>query len=316
MSQRRIKERYYDTRISSTKTEDDDEESDNDDDEHTNEKVDEVLSGAKTEKLTAIDRWTFSATHLKLFMEELQRIDPKFGRNKRAIAYAIRRAKQTMNSKDDWSKVDIAHLGAALLSIMIETATVNHNGKEEPAFRIEKRWSRDEKSKSYVVLNDNLHKLFLKDDFISWAANTTRYTPMIVPPTDWVGPKGGYRWLNADLMRTHGSNMQKEALQHCDLSLVYDGLNILGKTAWKINKDILKVAHYCWENDIAIGDIPSRTDFDLPLEPLRPGKVGDDVDIESPEAQAAIAAGREYRVKMIKRQKIYQKNMVCIFGCF
>ena len=137
---------------------------------------------------------------------------------------------------------------------------------------------------------------------------------MIVPPTDWVGPnQGGYRWLKSDLMRTHESNFQQEALQHADLSLVCDGLNILGKTGWKINKDVLKIALHCHENNIAIGDIPTRTDHELPPEPVPPERIDPKIynDTESPEAKAAVAANKEYRQKLYKRRRLLQKNMVC-----
>lgn len=261
-----------------------------------------------------VDRWKFSASHLKLFLEDIQKIG--MGKGKRAINYAIRRAKLTMNNDETWTNDDIIHLGAALLSILVDHAKVYENGKEEPAFRVEKKWShRTSKSVSYIVLHDKLLKVFLEDDYLSWAPNTTRHMPMIVPPSDWVGPKeGGYRWLEVDLMRTHGSSVQKEALEQADLSSVCDGLNILGKTAWKINKEILDVAEYCWQNNVPIGDIPSRTDFEVPPEPVRPPRVSPEIysDKENPDSLTAMAANRSYRESMYKRQRIHQKNMVSI----
>jgi hypothetical protein len=303
VSQRRMKERF------TAFTPDEDE----DDQETEDDEMNEMAATSEPGKITAIDHWKFSASHLKMYMDELKRIDPKLGRSKRAINYAMRRAKQAMNAEQKWSKEDLTHIGAALLSILVEQAKVHQNGKEEPAFRVEKRWSKGKKSTSYIVLNDYLLKLFLEDEFLSWAANTTRHKPMIVPPSDWIGPnEGGYRWLKVDLMRTHRSNMQKEALEHGDLSLVSDGLNILGKTPWKINKRILAVGEDCWENNIPIGDIPSRTDFVLPPEPKRPERLDAEAygNGESPEALAAMEANRLYRGLMYKRQRIHQKNMV------
>ena len=308
VSQRRIKERFHDT----TKTTSENGDESNADDKPSEDDENESTASEEKKPL-AIDRWKFSASHLKLFMEELQRIDPNLGRNRRAINYAMRRAKQAMNSEDSWSTADIVHVGAALLSFLVENAKVYHDGKEEPAFRVDKRWSGSTKSTSFIVLNDNLHKLFVEDDFFSWAATTTRYTPMIVPPSDWVGPKeGGYRWLNAELMRTHGSNFQKEALEHFDLSLVCDGLNILGKTAWKINKEILKVAQYCKANNIAIGDIPPGTDHEITPEPVRPDRIAPEIyaNSENDATQAVIAANKAYRDQFQKRRRIAQKNMV------
>lgn len=304
ISQRRMKERFHDT--SSTRGLDSDDE---------NESAE--AQNVSTEKNTAAHRWKFSASHLKLFIAELQRIDPKMGKSKRSITYAMQRAKQAMNSGDCWAKEDLIHVGAALLSILIENAKLNNKGREEPAFRVEKRWSPKQKTISYVVLNENLHRMFTEDELMSWAAVTTRHTPMIVPPTEWTGPRqGGYRWLESDLMRTHGSHVQREALQHGNLSQVYDGLNILGRTAWKINKEILDIGQTCWNRNISIGDIPPKTDLEVPIEPLRPDRISPEVyaDKKNEEAQAAIAANQSYRESLFKRQRILQKNMVSVLG--
>ena len=300
ISQRRMKERFHGTSppYESNKSDDDDN--------------NDTTEASKGPKMTAIDHWKFSASHLKMYMDELKRINPNGGKGKRAINYAMRRAKQAMNTDQKWSREDLTHIGAALHSILIENAKVYQNGTEEPAFRVEKKWSKNSKSTSYVVLNDHLSKLFLEDEFLSWAANTTRHKPMIVPPSDWIGPNdGGYRWLKVELMRTHRSNVQREVLEHGDLSLVADGLNILGKTPWQINKKILEVGEHCWENNIPIGDIPSRTDFEVPPEPIRPRRIDEEqyANKESPETQAAMEANRAYRESMYKRQRIHQKNM-------
>jgi DNA-directed RNA polymerase len=308
VSQRRIKERYHN--ISKF--------NESSDDDLTDEEggvQDAVSSGgsADDEKTTeyAIDSWTFSASHLKLYFEDLKRMG--MGKNKRSIQYAMYRAKQAMKSEDTWTSDDLTHLGAALLSILTEHAKVNENGKEEPAFRVEKRWSNNHtKSTSFITIHDRLHKIFLEDEYLSWAANTTRHMPMIVPPSPWTAPNtGGYRWLEVEMMRTHRSNVQKEALQHADLSTVFDGLNILGKTSWKINKEILEIGEYCWENNVPIGDIPSRVDFEIPSEPIYPASFNPEVyaDKENPENKIQINALQSYRDSTTKRQRILQKNM-------
>jgi DNA-directed RNA polymerase, mitochondrial len=302
ISQRRMKERFHDTRVS---TDNEDAESDGDD-------MDEPSKEGEKDKSPAADRWKFSASHLKLFIAELQRIDPKMGKSKRSISYAMQRAKQAMNSEEGWTTDDVIHLGAAMLSILVENCTINNKGREEPAFRVETKWTPKKKTTSFVVMNENIYRMFTEDELLSWAASTTRHTPMIVPPTEWTGPQeGGYRWLEADLMRTHGSRVQREALQHGDLSLVYDGLNILGKTAWKINKKILEIAQTCWDESIPIGDIPSRTDLEVPPEPPRPDRISPELyaDKERPEAKEAFAANQSFRESMHKRQRTLQKNM-------
>jgi len=308
VSQRRIKERYYD--YLSNKPSDDklvDKEENNVDDDSSG-SVERSIE--KTEEYS-IDRWTLSASHLKFFFDDLKRMG--MGKSKRSIQYAMKRAKQAMKSGETWTSDDLTHLGAALLSILTEHAMVNENGREEPAFRVEKRWSQNyNKSTSFITIHDRLHKIFLEDDYLSWAANTTRHMPMIVPPSKWIAPNaGGYRWLEVEMMRTHRSNVQKEVLQHADLSIVYDGLNILGKTAWKINKDILEIGENCWENNIPIGDIPSRIDFEVPSEPIYPTSFNPEpyTNKEDPELKSQINAFQSYRASTTKRQRILQKNM-------
>ena len=310
VSQRRMKERFHNpihsTSSSDTDTDTNDQEdddNDNNDDEASNE--------------YSMDRWSFSASHLKLFFEDLQRMG--MGKNKRSVQYAIKKTKEAMNSGETWSNDDIIHLGAALVSIITENAMMNVNGKEEPAFRVEKRWSKKRNwVVSYVIMNSHLHKIFLEEEYLSWAAYTTRHMPMIVPPSDWTGPnRGGYRWLEVEMMRTHRSNVQKEALEHADLSIVCEGLNILGKTAWKINKGIYEVGEYCWDNNIPIGDIPSRTDLKVPTEPKYPVAYDPNMytNKNDPGMKEKIEAVQSFRDSMLKYKRIIQKNMVRVV-CF
>ncbi len=303
VSQRRMKERFHKINWSSSSDEDD-----IGDDSDT-----EKQEGKSEDGEFSMDRWSFSASHLKLFFDDLQRMG--MGKTKRAVQFAMKRAKQAMDSSEMWTTDDLTHLGAALLSILTEHAKVQENGRDEPAFRVEKRWSNHgSKSTSFITIHDRIHKIFLEDEYLSWAANTTRHMPMIVPPTNWTGPNtGGYRWLEVDMMRTHRSNVQKEALQHSDLSIVCDGLNILGKTPWKINKEILKVGEYCWDNDIPIGDIPSRTDLEVPPEPIYPSAAYDPdmySNKDDPAMKEKIQAMQSYRENTTRYNRVIQKNMV------
>ena len=306
VSQRRMKERFHNPLSNSLPNDEDTENYDG------SETTDDKLDGDEFGTQFSMDQWSFSASHLKLFFDDLQRMG--MGKSKRAVQFAMKRAKKAMDSNDTWTADDTTHLGAALLSILTEHAKVNENGREEPAFRVEKKWSNNgSKSTSFITIHDRIYKIFLEDEYLSWAANTTRHMPMIVPPSDWVGPNnGGYRWLEVDMMRTHRSNVQKEALQHADISVVCDGLNILGKTAWKINKEILNVGEYCWENNIPIGDIPSRTDLQVPPEPIYPATYDPEMYArkDDPEMKEKFEAIQSFRDSTTKYRRILQKNMV------
>lgn len=92
--------------------------------------------------------------------------------------------------------------------------------------------------------------------------------------------------------------------------MVLDGLNVLGRVPWKVNREILAVAQRCWDEGIAIGDIPSRKDFELPPEPI-PMPYNEDVykDKDSPAYKAAMEEYRSYCEAKVRYRRIYQKNM-------
>jgi DNA-directed RNA polymerase len=99
------------------------------------------------------------------------------------------------------------------------------------------------------------------------------------------------------------------------LSTVFDGLNALGRVPWQINKRILEVANHCWENDIALGDIPSRNDLVVPPEPLRPERSATKFEKGTPAYKEAVAEYRAYRERLTKHRRLKQKNMVSPLEC-
>jgi DNA-directed RNA polymerase len=109
--------------------------------------------------------------------------------------------------------------------------------------------------------------------------------------------------------------MAKEALQNADLSTVYDGLNALGRVPWQINKKILEVANHCWENSISLGDIPPRTDYDVPKEPIRPERPSVKLEKDAPGYKESVAEYRAYREAFTKFRRLEQKNMVRCDDC-
>lgn len=106
--------------------------------------------------------------------------------------------------------------------------------------------------------------------------------------------------------------ISQDALKEADLSVVMDGLNVLGHVPWIINKKVLSAAERCWDEGIVLGDIPSRVDHELPPVPIRPE--GNNVDYK--EAQGEF---RAYREALQKYRRVHQKNMVSIMAhrlCF
>lgn len=287
--------------------------------------AEEVIDAAEAGAgMQSIDEWMYGANHLNQFIEELNRGDGSGNNARLRVEYAKRRALQLLQSEEPWSTSHKVKLGVFLISTLLDKATINLEGQREddfdlldgssgePAFTHEKRWLNAKKNTGHIVMNTRLYKLIVEDKFESVVGNTTRHQPMVVPPREWTAPnEGGYSALHVDLMRTHGCQVQKEALRHGDLTTLYDGLNVLGRVPWSIQKDMLAVAQKCWEDGIVIGEIPARTDFDLPTKPIKPdGKEAVDFDDkESPAYKEAVAEFKAYRDASIKYRRIYQRNM-------
>ncbi len=156
-------------------------------------------------------RWTYSTSHLQNYLDELKEFKPK---SQRLASFAIWRARQVLENDEQWTERDKIQLGAALFKVLLDCATVKDGGRKgEPAFVFEKRWTRKDKSRAYVTLNEKLRNMVISDRLQSFSQTTTRQKPMILPPKPWTKPKeGGYLWLKSDIVRYHG----------CDLQLVRD----------------------------------------------------------------------------------------------
>lgn len=97
------------------------------------------------------------------------------------------------------------------------------------------------------------------------------YMPMLVKPIPWTGyNKGGYLILPSQVMRTHGAKQQREAMkkvQKCQVERVYQALDILGSTKWRINKRILDVVDRLWAGGGRLADLVDREDVSIPEKP-------------------------------------------------
>ena len=252
--------------------------------------------------------WTYASSHLKTYLEQLSKNDMSL-KKRRVIRYAIRKAKATFD-KHQWSSQDRVGLGVALFHCLMENANIAVHGRDEPAFTHQTRYVTRNRQKTAVVLNQYLYDRMVNDKIPGLSAMTTRYKPMIVPPKPWTSPdEGGYLWLQSELMRYHGSHMQKDALGVADMSTLYQGLNVLGQVPWKINQRILEVAWQCWDQNISLGDIPSRTDFDVPEEPTPPPFAPAGVDRDSPEGREIAQQRKSYLDALNKYKRIRQRNM-------
>lgn len=123
--------------------------------------------------------------------------------------------------------------------------------------------------------------------------------PMLVLPAPWVSSKGGGYLTDAGglvpLVRTRNKSYLRE-LGNVDMPAVYESVNAIQGTAWKVNTAVLTVMRDAWEAGGGIAGLPSRDLIELP------GLPAFDMDafkIEQPE---------EFKAWKRKRADIYEEN--------
>ncbi|HBV11635.1 MAG TPA: T3/T7 RNA polymerase [Brevundimonas sp.] len=93
--------------------------------------------------------------------------------------------------------------------------------------------------------------------------------PMIIPPRRWSSPfKGGY------VTKVPGNRLVKQAnaayhdqLRDQVMPAVYDAVNAIQETAWKINGPVLAVMREIWDHGGVLGDLPARNPHPIPPRP-------------------------------------------------
>ena len=251
--------------------------------------------------------WTYAASHLDKFLKDLVVFDPGTNhKNSRNFQAALRRTRKVLENEEPWSDTRKVQLGAALVHVLLEHATIRVDGNEEMALKYEVRWIERLKRQGFVEINEAFAEMVTTDEVLSFVKVTNRFKPMVVPPATWTSPvHGGYLLLKTELMRCHGCRTQEEVLNTGDLTTLLDGLNVLGAVPWRINERILDVALQCWDKGIELGDIPRQTDFEVPPKPERPNAF---IEKGSPGYEEAIEGLKDYTEKLTKYRRMQQKN--------
>ncbi|GAB2291537.1 DNA-directed RNA polymerase 3, chloroplastic, variant 2 [Dionaea muscipula] len=182
-----------------------------------------------------------------------------------------------------WDQATQAKLGCRLLHLLIETAYVQHPADQSgdslldfhPAFRHRiKHGVLDPKKKlttRFGIIECN--PLVLEGiDHRTVQHSPIPYVPMLIPPRNWKAyDRGAYYVLPSYVMRTHGSRKQKDAIRSVpskQMQKVYEALDALGNTKWRINRRILSVVETVWATGGNISGLADREDIPLPQKPL------------------------------------------------
>lgn len=219
----------------------------------------------------------------------LIRSQSKKARGSRNRQAAIRKMLANEDSREAITAAEKLHLGMAALELMVDATGL---------FTIE--WSPRVRG-AYEIRPVEAVRKWLSEQHARSSFLDPILMPMVVRPRRWRNPRtGGY------LNRLHGQRLIKNedreyqgSLFHTDLSLVYDAVNHIQETPWRINKAVLAVMREVWDGGGLLGGLPPREDLPLPPKPH---------DIETNE-EALKTWKRDAAITYEENARLYSKRL-------
>ncbi|KAF3663960.1 DNA-directed RNA polymerase 1, mitochondrial [Capsicum annuum] len=190
----------------------------------------------------------------------------------------VRKIVRQQDDEKPWGQENLVKVGCRLIQILIETAYIQPPNDQlddcppdiRPAF-VHTLKTVD------TVKGRRRYGVIQCDPLVRKGLDKTArhmvipYMPMLVPPQNWTGyEKGAYLFLPSYIMRTHGAKQQREAVKRVpkkQLEPVFQALDTLGNTKWRVNKRVLGILDRIWASGGRLADLVDREDVPLPEEP-------------------------------------------------
>lgn len=197
----------------------------------------------------------------------------KYLQRKRDVKYTPQRAVE----ETEWTGVVHAKAGEVLTRLLMYVAKVPVNGVDpttganvtglQPAFHHTFQFMNGQKL-GVLKIHKSLIKQLAGDNLTN--AVQPQLLPMLVPPRPWTSyAHGGFLYSQNYLVRIKDSAETtaylKASSEKGHLDQVYQGLNVLGETAWSVNRKVFEVISAKWNTGEKFLDIP-----DLGVDPKLP----------------------------------------------
>lgn len=180
-----------------------------------------------------------------------------YERQRRSIRHAM-----TVHGyqQEEWTPKTKLLVGSKLIEIMMETTGL---------IRKELRTKSAKDSVVHIVATPEAME-WIQEESNRCALLSPVFLPTIIPPRPWTSPTdGGYhsnRVRKLTLIKTRSKEYLEE-LSNMDMSRVYDAVNAIQNTAWKINTQVLDVVTELWAAKSELGDIPAANELEEPKKP-------------------------------------------------
>ncbi|KAJ4120133.1 DNA-directed RNA polymerase [Fusarium equiseti] len=183
-------------------------------------------------------------------------------------------------AQSSWSTQVRIRVGAILIKSLLETAKIKvekeHPISKERISQLQPAFShmyapRKGKKVGMLFLNSHLVQRLKREPMGDFLA---KHLPMIAEPKPWKRiNEGGFLSSKASLIRLKSGDAEqklytKAAIKRGDMDQVFKGLDVLGKTPWRINNPVLDVMVEAWNTGKEIANMPTlNPDLPYPEEP-------------------------------------------------
>ena len=173
---------------------------------------------------------------------------------KKATSQRHRRALVgTIYNRLEIAKTGIDHETCIKIGVKLIDIIINSTGLVEI-----RREIKGKRQQNFVVPTQELSK-WIEDKNAHCELLSPVYLPCVIPPKDWTSPKkGGYHskfHKGVQLVKTKGETERyRRLLGNTEMPKVYQAINTLQKTQWKINQDVYNVMNECYTLGIDMGD--------------------------------------------------------------
>ena len=204
-------------------------------------------------------------------LKNFQKLNPelyeavKTDLDKRSWHYAYKRRKLRESAKrgqvewTEWSKTEKLHVGIRLVELMATSTGLIEIGHDVIKKKKTKVIRQTQKTAEWISKRNNFNDLL-----------NPEYLPCVMKPKEWTGVEGGAYWTSEmpplDLVKQKNKRFKQE-LENFQMPEVYNAVNTMQNTPFRINTFVLDVMNHAWDNGHDWGGMPSSFLKDLPNKP-------------------------------------------------
>ena len=175
-----------------------------------------------------------------------------------------------------WDAKLNAKIGACLITLLLDTAKIERKDSDGivrlvPAFQ---HVYRTDKATGLAMMSHRYGAIRLHEDVVRRAWNgggyiiEPKFLPMVVEPKKWTKyNEGGYLTHRHIMVRSRSQGVYSRIEKSCregKMTKVYDALNAIGETGWKIHGRILDVVEELIQRGGDVAGLPMMTNPPIP----------------------------------------------------